>query len=143
MKPVRKALLGLLVQAALVAFGLYLGLSEQALPDATALARAGIAALFVGVAILLGETSKLRVQFAALLSTLQSGLGATVPRDDRMAVDVLVAARESHDAAVREKAHRNLVRITRKDLPADPTRWKAWWSEAREGFPMSGEAPRA
>lgn len=138
MSPLQRALGGLILQAALIAFGIYLGVSEEALPGASTVARAGIAALFVGVAMLLGELAKLRAQFGALLAAIKGGLQAATPRDDRMAIDVLVAALSSSDPAVRSKAHSNLLRLTKQDFPPDAERWKTWWGKARETFPSRG-----
>lgn len=138
MTGLQRALLGLLLQAALVAFGIYLGVSESALPSASSTARLAVAALFVAVALLFGEVQRVRRDMALLLGALKAQAGTAAHKDQRMAVDVLVSALESPEARVREVAHRNLVRITRKDLPLDAARWKAWWGEARASFPAEG-----
>ena len=113
-------------------------MSPDALGGASTTARAGVAGLAVAVAALYGETARLRLQVTALLSALKTNLAAHVPRDDRMAVDVLVSALGSKDAAVRDKAHKNLVRITKQDLPPDPAAWRAWWRATRPEFPAQG-----
>jgi hypothetical protein len=139
MKPIRRALAGLLVQAALLALGAYVALSPDALPGAPLVARCAIAVLFVVVALLLAEVSRLRIHFGALIGALQAGVsGSGVKRDDRAAVDVLVRALSSDDADVRVKAHRNLVRITGQKMTMDPAAWQAWWAGARETFTAAG-----
>ena len=138
MSGVQKALLGLVLQAALVAFGIYVGVSEGALPGAPMPARLAIAALFIGVAMLFGEVQRVRRDMALLLSALKAQAGAAGSKDARLAVDVLLSALESPESKVREVAHKNLVRITRQSLPLDAARWKAWWSGARESFPVNG-----
>jgi hypothetical protein len=129
----RNALAGVLVQAALLAFAIYVAVSRDAFPGATTLARAGIVALAFGVIFLVLEVDRLRAQVRAI-AVMLGALGGQVPRDDRAAVDVLVAALRSTDPAVREKAHRNLQRITGEDLPPDADAWRTWWEGAREGF---------
>jgi hypothetical protein len=138
MSGVQKALLGLVLQAALVAFGIYVGVSEGAIPGAPMAARLAIAALFIGVAMLFGEVQRVRRDMALLLSALKAQAGAAGSKDARLAVDVLVSALDSPEARVREVAHKNLVRITRQSLPLDAARWKAWWSGARGTFPADG-----
>ena len=145
MKPVRRAVAGLLVQAALLGLGAYLALSPEALPGAPTVARCAIGILFLVVALLLAEVSRLRTHFGALISALQAGVsGTSVKRDDRAAVDVLVRALNSEDADVRIKAHRNLVRLTGQKLTMDPAAWQAWWAGARESFTgaAGGAAPK-
>jgi hypothetical protein len=139
LNPVGRVVVGLLVQLAFLALAVYVFVAPDALPGVSQVARAGVAALAVAVAALTGEVSRLRLQMTALLSALQSQLSSHVPRDDRMAVDVLVSALGSKDAAVREKAHKNLLRITKQDLPPDPVAWRTWWQAARASFPVRGE----
>lgn len=141
MSPAIKVLVGLLVQLGLLAFAVYVVVADAALPGASMLTRAGLATTAVAVGVVYGETTRLRAHMGALLAALQSGLGATVPRDDKQAIDVLVSALGSQDAAVREKAHRNLVRLTGQDLPPDAARWAAWWREARPTFRAPAARP--
>ena len=135
MKALQRALAALLIQAALVVLGAYVALSPEALPGSPIVARCAIAVLFVVTALLLGEVSRLRTHFGALVSALQAGVSGNAKRDDRAAVDVLVRALSSDDADVRIKAHRNLVRITGQKMTMDPAAWQAWWAGARETFP--------
>jgi hypothetical protein len=129
----QNALAGLLVKTALIVFAVYVAVATDAFPGATTLARAGLVALAFGLVFVVGEVERLRAQTRAI-ATLLGALGGAAPRDDRAAVDVLVAALSSTDAAVREKAHRNLQRITGEDLPPDPEAWRSWWAGARDGF---------
>jgi hypothetical protein len=134
MKPLHRAIAGLLVQVALVGLGAYVVLSPDALPGSTLVARCAIGVLFLVVGMLLAEVSRLRTHFGALIAALQAGVSGGTKRDDRAAVDVLVRALSSDDADVRIKAHRNLVRITGQKLTMDPAAWQAWWAGARETF---------
>ena len=140
MKPLHRAVAGLLVQVALLALGAYVVFSSEALPGASIVARCAIGILFVVVGMLLAEVSRLRTHFGALISALQAGVSGGTKRDDRAAVDVLVRALSSDDADVRIKAHRNLVRITGQKLTMDPAAWQAWWAGARESFSGAGTA---
>jgi hypothetical protein len=143
MSGVQKALLGLVLQAGLTICGIYVGVSESALPGSSSTARLAIAVLFVGVALLFGEVQRVRRDMALLLSALKAQAGGAAAKDQRLAVDVLVSALESPEARVREVAHKNLVRITRQDLPLDAARWRDWWSGARAAFPVEGHPEAA
>ena len=140
MRPLQRALASLLIQAALVVLGAYVALSPEVLPGSPIVARCAIGVLFVVTALLLGEVSRLRTHFGALISALQAGVAGTAKRDDRAAVDVLVRALSSDDADVRIKAHRNLVRITGQKMTMDPAAWQEWWAGARETFPTGAGA---
>ncbi len=41
-------------------------------------------------------------------------------------------------ADVVEKAHRNLRALTKRDLPADPEAWRAWWAGTRNTWTRQG-----
>jgi hypothetical protein len=143
MSGVQRALVGLLLQVALVVLGVYVGVSPSALPEASGVARLAIAALFVGVALLFGEVQRVRRDLALVLSALKAQAGAAGSADRRDAVDVLVTALESPEVRVREVAHKNLVRLTGQDLPLDAGRWRDWWQAARASFPREGPAKAA
>jgi hypothetical protein len=139
-KSTRNALASLIVQAFLLAFAVYVAVSADALPGASTAARAGVVAMSFALMLVVQEVERLKAEVRALTVITAGALGAGVPRDDRAAVDVLVRALSSSDAAVREKAHRNLVRLTGQDLPPDVERWRAWWERAREEF--KGRPPK-
>ena len=141
MRPAGAALLGLLLQALLWAFGIYLGFFPEALPGASLVARIGIAILFLAVGVLLGEISRVQSEDRTLIGALQAGAGSTVRRDDRQAIDILVSALESADPKRRETAHKNLLRLTQQNLPAEASAWRKWWGEARATFPPGGKGP--
>jgi hypothetical protein len=138
MQRMGRAVTGLAIQAALWAFGIYLGVVPDALPGASTVARTGLATLFIAVGLLLGEVARLRAEHRALLGVLSPPRPDAVARDDRQAIDILLQALESPDAARRELAHRNLVRLTRQSFPAEAGPWQAWWREARATFPAKG-----
>jgi len=138
MSTTSKTLAGLVVQLLLVAFAVYLGLSDSVLPGAPLIARGGLAALCLVVALLVGEVARLRSHMAALLQALQSTAAATTPRDDRAAIDILIGGLSSPRADVVEKAHRNLRALTKQDLPADPEAWRAWWAGTRNTWTRQG-----
>ncbi len=131
-----KALAGLLVQIALIALAVYVGIAEDAV-KASPFGRAAFVALLVVVALLVGEVGRLRTHMAALIQALRGGLAAEGPRDDRAAVDVLIRALASEDAEVRQKAHKNLLRLTGQGFPPDALAWRKWWDGARESFPKN------
>jgi hypothetical protein len=137
-----KALTGLIVQGLLLGLGAYVGLSEDAI-EASPFGRAAIVALFVAIAFLYGEVNRNRAHMRALIQLLKGGVAAAnaSERDDRAAVDVLVRALSSTDPGVREKAHRNLLRITGQGFGPDPAAWTKWWEAARETFPRHRDAP--
>jgi hypothetical protein len=133
-KATRNALSSLIVQVVLLAFSVYVAVSPDAFPGATTLARAGIVALSFGLILVALEVERLKAEVRALTVLAAGALGVQFPRDDRAAVDVLVRALSSDDPAVREKAHRNLLRLTGQDLPLDAEAWRSWWATARDGF---------
>jgi hypothetical protein len=138
--PATRAMVGLVIQGGCLALAIYVLVSDGAFPGASMIARVGIAILSLAVAMTYAEVTQQRAHLQAVLMALQARVGASVPRDDRRAIDTLVAALSTGDAAARETAHRHLVRLTGKDLPADAARWEAWWSDARADFPTSGSA---
>ena len=138
MKALPRTLLGAIAQLALLAFAGYLSLSDDALPGASLLARAGIVTIAVVLAVTVGEMSRMRAHMAALIEALRGGAQGAAGRDDRAAVDVLVRALSSDDADVRAKAHRNLVRITGQNFTMDPEAWNAWWVKAKDSFQPRG-----
>jgi hypothetical protein len=135
-----RLLFGFAVQLAFLGLAIYLVVSPDALPGASHAARVGVAALALAVGVLWGEVMRVRADLGELLRALQRDLSTYTPRDDRMAVDVLVAALDSKDPAAREKAHLHLRRLTGQNLPPDGAAWRAWWQGARATF---GPAPRA
>jgi hypothetical protein len=136
----RNALAGAVLQLALLVLAVYVAVSPDAFPGATTAARAGIVALAFSTIFLLLEVERLRVQVRTITVIAASALGG-VPRDDKVAIDVLIRALSSEDAGVRDKAHKNLVRLTGQDLPPDAEAWQSWWETAREGFKRpSGKA---
>lgn len=134
-----RALSLLLIQVLLIAAAIYIGVAESAFPGASTFGRAALIVVCVGLSFLAGEVSRLRTHFGALLEALKVG-GASAPRDDKGAIDVLIAALEGGSATARGVAHKNLVRITGQEFPPDAGPWRAWWATARAGFvrPPSG-----
>jgi hypothetical protein len=124
----------LLIQVLLIAFAIYVGVSDSAFPGAPTVARVGLVVLSIAVCFLAGEVARISTHFRALLGALQQQTAAATPRNDREAVDVLVAALGSANGDTRDMAWKNLRRITGQDLPLDEARWKEWWAGAREGF---------
>ena len=142
MTPTRRILLNALLRLVFLAVaGWFAFGGEEALPGAHVLTRAALVILAFGVSILLGEAAMLRTNFDLLLAALRAGTsavagGATaaVPRDDKAAIDILVKALGLPHAAAREKAHKQLKRMTGQDLPEDHDAWNRWWSANREGY---------
>src|SRR5262245_14616868 len=141
---VSKALTGLLVQAVVLGLAVYVVVVEDAV-KASMVGRATIVTLLVVCSFLVGEVNRMRAHMRALIQLLRGGIAAASgsERDDRAAVDVLVRALSSPDADVREKAHRNLLRITGQGFGPDAQAWAKWWQGARETFPKRRDAPPA
>ncbi len=87
--------------------------------------------------ILLQWTRRTLAEVGELLADVRFGSGT---RRDREAVDILVRALRTPEAAVRETALRQLRRITGQDLGDDPGAWAKWWAAARGGFSRGGDA---
>ena len=141
-KATQNALSSLVVRMALVAFGAYVIVSDAAFPNASSWAKAGMAAVVFALVLALGEVARISTEVKTL-TLLTAGVlqGAdSRSRDDRAAVDILIAALSSEDRDTKEKAHKNLVRLTGKELPPDLQAWSDWWSEARGGFGGRGGA---
>src|SRR5262245_14715968 len=135
MSPIVRAVFGLVVQAGLLALAVYLVASPDALPGAPLFVRVGLGVLSAAVVMLYGEVMKVRADFSNVLSALRSSISGNAERDDREAIDILVAKLGSQHAEVRETAHKHLVRLTGQDLPLEPQRWVEWWRAARPGCP--------
>lgn len=129
MNPNGRVLFGLLVQLGFLVLAVYLVVSGDALPGASHVARVGLAAAVLAVGVLYGEISRVRADMARLIRALQQDLSAA--KDDRMAIDVLVAALSAEDPEKRSLAHKHLVRLTGRTFPPDAQPWLAWWKSAR------------
>lgn len=132
MNPNGRVLFGLLVQLGFLVLAVYLVVSGDALPGASHVARVGLAAAVLAVGVLYGEISRVRADMARLIRALQQDLSAA--KDDRMAIDVLVAALSAEDPEKRALAHKHLVRLTGRTFPPDPQPWLAWWKSARPSW---------
>jgi hypothetical protein len=136
-KPETRLIVTFVVRLAFLFFAGYVALVPEATPGAPMLMRIALAATFLVVSILVGELSALRSHFGMLIRALRSaggefkGIGGVA--DEQAAVPILIRALESKDAATREKAHRNLVRITGQDLPPERAAWEAWWQRHETG----------
>jgi hypothetical protein len=134
------------VRLLLIGFAGWFALADSAVPGAPLVTRIGLACAFLILAVLVGEVSTSRVHLGMLLSALRqaspeaaaaAGANGDPRRDDRAAVDALLAALRVGEPETRAKAHRHLVRITGQDLPPDPEAWDRWWATHREGFRRS------
>jgi hypothetical protein len=145
MSPVVRVLILTLVRLAFLFFAAWFALKEDALGEGTSLvSRFGIALLFLVAAILVAEVDKLRTHFGLLLGALRAagtgnaasavGAATAASQDPRASVDILVQALGAEDADTREKAHKHLVRLTGKNLPAEAALWERWWQENRDRF---------
>lgn|GEM_PF-3376599 len=136
MNPNGRVVFGLLVQLAFLVLAVYLVVSDSALPEASHVARIGLAAAVLAVGVLYGEIARVRADMARLIRALQQDLSAS--KDDRMAVDVLVAALASEDPNKRQLAHKHLLRLTGQSFPPDAAQWLAWWKTARAAYGSAG-----
>lgn len=149
MSPVVRVLVITLVRLALIFFAAWFAFKEDALgADAALVSRMGVVLLFLVTSILVGEVDKMRTHFGLLIGALRAagtgggapalGGAAGAPQDPRASVDILIQALGAEDADTREKAHKHLVRLTGKNLPAEPALWERWWQENRERFKGAG-----
>jgi hypothetical protein len=131
----------LLLRVVFLFFAAWVALNPSSLPGADLVVRIGIAAQFLVLAIFVGEVVTIRTHLAMLLTALRTasrtGTPQAIARDDRAAVDILIRALRSREPETREKAHRNLRRITGQELAADPDVWERWWNEHREAWERS------
>jgi hypothetical protein len=127
-----------LLRLALLFFAAWIALKPDSIEGADLVVRIGLAAQFLVLSIFVGEVVALRSHLSMLLHALRTatsgGTGEEAKRDDRAAVDILIRALDSREANTREKAHKNLKRLTGQDLPADRAAWEAWWKEHRSEF---------
>lgn len=136
MSPIVRLVVGLVVQVGFLALAVYLAVSEAALPGASHAARVGLAFAVLSVGMLWGEVARVRSDMGQLLRMLRENL--VTERDDRAAIDVLVAAVGSGSPERRATAHKHLLRLTGQRLPPDPEAWAAWWKDARPTFKAGG-----
>jgi hypothetical protein len=133
-----RMLVTLFLRLLLLFFAVWIAVVPDALAGADLVTRIGVAALFLVLAIFVGEVAGLRAQLDMLLHALRTatsqGAGPDVQRDDRAAVDILIRALESRDEETRQKALKNLRRLTGQDLPGDRQAWEAWWKDHRDAF---------
>jgi len=122
------------VRLAFMALAGWLVLAPQALPSAHAITRGGLAATLLVLSILIGEVEKLHTQFDALMGALRKATGrrpgeAASAVVESEAVPILIRALASREADTREKAYRNLVRLTGlTELPPERAAWERWWA---------------
>jgi hypothetical protein len=135
-KPGLRLVLDLVVRLSLLFFAAWFALTPEALPQAPALARIGLSALFLVLVVIVGEIHATRTQMHLLLTVLKAktDLASGTPPDPRAAVEILVKAMRSAKGETREKIHRQLVRLTGRDLPDSAEAWEKWWEENRETF---------
>jgi len=150
--PVARLLVVTLVRLAMVFFAGWFAFREDALGQgASMVSRIGIVLLFLVASILLGELDKLRTHFGLLIGALRAAGGPGVAgaaalasagldtaaagsADPKASVDILIRALGATDADTRDKAHKHLVRLTGKKLPAEIALWERWWQENRDRY---------
>ncbi len=160
MNPVARLLVVALIRLILIFFAGWFAFKQDALGEGVHIvSRIGLVLLFLVVSILLGEFDKLRTHFALLIGALRAAGaggpggaaaaaagaiaaagGAGAPQaDPRASVDILIRALASDDDDTRDKAHKHLVRLTGKNLPAETALWERWWQENRDKFKGAAE----
>ncbi len=163
MSPVARLLVVALVRLAMIFFAGWFAFNEEALgAGAPKVSRIGLVLLFLVGSIILGELDKLRTHFGLLIGALRAAGGqggaaaaalasagldtpGSAPADPKASVDILIRALGADDGDTRDKAHRHLVRLTGKNLPAETALWERWWQENRSGYkgPPSGSRGEA
>ena len=134
------------VRLVFIGLAVWMVLAPDALPGAHWILRAALCATFLVLSVLVGEMATLHTQFELFIRALRAA-GVQVKEEDslkadREAVAILIRALGSREASTREKAHRNLVRLTGKDFPPERETWEAWWRE-RQKPAAGGEGAEA
>ncbi|MEY4674943.1 MAG: hypothetical protein RL148_2727 [Planctomycetota bacterium] len=100
---------------------------------ADGLLRVCVAVLAVQVLALLAHQQRLDNAFAGVLQSFQEFHRARKQEAEggmegsrREAVELLVAALDSPDPAIRATSHGHLVRVTGQDLGTAPEAWRSW-----------------
>lgn len=116
-------------------FAVWIAVKPEAIEGASLIARIGFVALFLVMAVMVGEVARLHTQFEMFIRALRSA-GVKVQDDggktDKEAIGILIRALGSRDEETREKAHRHLKRLSGQELPPDPKAWERWWKEAKK-----------
>jgi len=94
----------------------------------------GIGIAFVLLAAQSWEKTQLRIRMAELMEAMHQLLYGKDYRRDREAIDILLAAMESKDAANAKTAHAHLVRLTGQNFAQDPAVWRSWWEANKKAF---------
>lgn len=159
MSPVVRLLIVTLVRLAMIFFAGWFAFNEEALGAGVPMvSRIGLVLLFLVASIILGELDKLRTHFGLLIGALRAAGGqggaaaaavatagldtpSAAQADPKASVDILIRALGVDEGLTREKAHKHLVRLTGKNLPAELALWERWWQENRDGY--EGPPPEA
>ena len=103
--------------------------------------RVVVGLLAIYTALLVVERQRLDSKLTQLLGALKQVAASrkadpTVPKDaEREALQILVGALDSPDAAVRSAAAQHLRRLTGQDLGEDARRWSEWLAKRPAGTP--------
>ncbi|MFV1960096.1 MAG: hypothetical protein ACC662_11870 [Planctomycetota bacterium] len=132
MKIETKLLVHYAIRLIFLFFAAWVAVAPDALPGAHVVTRVGFVVIFLAFSILVGEIARLRTQFEMLMRALRAATrkesGSVAAQE---AVPILIRALASREEATRQKAHRNLVRLTGQDLPPERTAWEAWWAQEK------------
>jgi len=99
-----------------------------------ALVSIGVGIAFVLVAAQSWEKAQMRVHMAELLEAMHQLLYGKDYARDREAIEILLAALESNDAANAKTAHAHLMRLTGQNFAQDPKVWRSWWEANKKTF---------
>lgn len=154
MSPAVRVLVIALVRLGLIFYAAWFAFKEDSLGvGASIVSRIGLVLVCLVLSILLGELDRIRTHFGLLVGALRAAGSAgggsaaaaaaaaapLVPpeaadADPRASVDILVRALSAEDPGTVAKAHRHLVRLTGKQLPAEVALWERWWQENRDEY---------
>ncbi len=97
--------------------------------DPNAVFKLAFGLLFVGLLMGQARTAVITRRQAALAQALVRQRGNT----NEDAIRILIAALSSDEPRVIEQAHKELRRLTARDLGTDPAPWKAWLKSQEQG----------
>lgn len=118
------------------------GAMSNALGGEASLQGLGLGVAFFVLAAQSWEKSQIRVQMAETLEALHQLLYGKDYRRDREAIEILLTALESPDAANAKTAYGHLVRLTGQNFAQDPKVWRSWWAANKKTFEKSRENSR-
>ena len=74
------------------------------------------------------EKDQLRVHAAEMMESLHSLLFGKSYKQDREAIEILIASLETGDTSASDNAYAHLKRLTGQNFAKDAQVWRSWWT---------------